>query len=239
MVKHKKRSYDVVFEAKTLNLVLCFGILVRALTSLYPYSGKDSPPMFGDYEAQRHWQEITFNLPTVDWYENTVENNLTYWGLDYPPLTAYHSLVLGHVANQINSSYIQLQSSHGIDTPAHKNFMRATVLLADLFIYLPALLYCCKAISKNHKSIQRSSILEHLTIVALYPGQILIDNGHFQYNNISLGLAAFSIGLILNDRSFLSAIFFVCALNYKQMELYHSLPIFFYLLRYCFGIDKR
>ena len=26
-------------------------------------SGQGVPPMFGDYEAQRHWQEITVNLP--------------------------------------------------------------------------------------------------------------------------------------------------------------------------------
>lgn len=24
--------------------------------------------MYGDYEAQRHWQEITVNLPIQQWY---------------------------------------------------------------------------------------------------------------------------------------------------------------------------
>ncbi|KAB1268334.1 Dolichyl pyrophosphate Man9GlcNAc2 alpha-1; 3-glucosyltransferase, partial [Camelus dromedarius] len=55
------------------------------------------PPMFGDYEAQRHWQEITFNLPIKQWYFNSSDNNLQYWGLDYPPLTAYHSLLCAYV----------------------------------------------------------------------------------------------------------------------------------------------
>ncbi|OWK04638.1 ALG6 [Cervus elaphus hippelaphus] len=32
--------------------------------------------MFGDYEAQRHWQEITFNLPIKQWYFNSSDNNL-------------------------------------------------------------------------------------------------------------------------------------------------------------------
>ena len=41
--------------------------------------------------------EITYNLPVDDWYVNTSENNLTYWGLDYPPLTAYHSYIMGYV----------------------------------------------------------------------------------------------------------------------------------------------
>ena len=25
------------------------------------------PPMHGDFEAQRHWMEITFNLPVKQW----------------------------------------------------------------------------------------------------------------------------------------------------------------------------
>ena len=72
--------------------------------------------MYGDYEAQRHWMEITTNLPISDWcvclrsvkplrpctlwfaaqglsascrYRNTTDNDLQYWGLDYPPLSAY------------------------------------------------------------------------------------------------------------------------------------------------------
>ncbi|MGH0179384.1 UNVERIFIED_CONTAM: hypothetical protein FKN15_002841 [Acipenser sinensis] len=32
-------------------------------------------PMFGDYEAQRHWQEVTYNLPVEEWF---------YYELDQP-----------------------------------------------------------------------------------------------------------------------------------------------------------
>ncbi len=31
--------------------------------------------MHGDYEAQRHWQEITINLPMTDWYNQTKVGN--------------------------------------------------------------------------------------------------------------------------------------------------------------------
>ena len=31
--------------------------------------GAGCPPMFGDYEAQRHWMEMTYNLPVYQWYE--------------------------------------------------------------------------------------------------------------------------------------------------------------------------
>ena len=73
--------------------------------------GYNKSPMFGDFEAQRHWMEITVNLPVSEWlvnnsykkktlflyprYQNSSSNNLTYWGLDYPLLTAYHSYICG------------------------------------------------------------------------------------------------------------------------------------------------
>lgn len=50
--------------------------------------------MFGDFEAQRHWMEITSHLPISQWYFY----DLPYWGLDYPPLTAYHSWILGKMS---------------------------------------------------------------------------------------------------------------------------------------------
>lgn len=49
--------------------------------------------MFGDYEAQRHWMELTIHLPISQWYTY----DLRYWGLDYPPLTAYVSWICGIV----------------------------------------------------------------------------------------------------------------------------------------------
>jgi alpha-1,3-glucosyltransferase len=49
--------------------------------------------MFGDYEAQRHWMELTVHLPFRQWYKY----DLQYWGLDYPPLTAYVSWICGVV----------------------------------------------------------------------------------------------------------------------------------------------
>ena len=39
--------------------------------------------------------EVTLNLDVADWYQNTTNNDLSYWGLDYPPLTAYHSYLMG------------------------------------------------------------------------------------------------------------------------------------------------
>src|SRR5690349_17816878 len=47
--------------------------------------GMGDKPTYGDYEAQRHWMEMTLNVPTWGWYIPSAWNNLTYWRLDYPP----------------------------------------------------------------------------------------------------------------------------------------------------------
>jgi hypothetical protein len=80
-------------------LVWLLLVLARWLVGLHSYSGEHTPPMFGDYEAQRHWMELTINLPVSDWYFNSTSNDLLYWGLDYPPLTAYVSYFFGRVAD--------------------------------------------------------------------------------------------------------------------------------------------
>jgi alpha-1,3-glucosyltransferase len=74
-----------------LPLVLAAAALFRWAVGFWPYSGFQAPPMHGDFEAQRHWMELTANLPVAEWYFY----DLQWWGLDYPPLTAYHSWVLG------------------------------------------------------------------------------------------------------------------------------------------------
>ena len=87
---------------------MILALVVRWGVSLWPHSGESQPPLYGDYEAQRHWQEITVNLELADWYRNTTDNDLLYWGLDYPPLTAYHSYLTGLLAQHLNSSYVSL-----------------------------------------------------------------------------------------------------------------------------------
>ena len=72
-------------------------VILRLCTGLHGYSGQGTPPKFGDYEAQRHWMEITLHTPAAEWYVETPANDLGYWGLDYPPLSAYQSLAYGKV----------------------------------------------------------------------------------------------------------------------------------------------
>jgi len=70
-------------------------------------------------------------------------------------------------------------------------------------------------------------------LLSFYPGLIVIDHGHFQYNGISLGLAVATMASMLAGHDVLTCLCFVGAVCYKQMELYHSLPVFCYLLGSC------
>lgn len=211
-------------------LCVLLGAVVRWGVSFNSYSGAAKPPMFGDYEAQRHWQEVTYNLPLQQWYFNTTDNDLNYWGLDYPPLTAYHSLLCAYVAKKINPEWVELHKSRGLESPAHKLFMRATVLVADLLIYMPAVVLYCLYLSDGSPR-KRVSIL---LCTLLYPGLILIDYGHFQYNGVSLGLTLWAVWALGLGWDVLGSMAFCLALCYKQMELYHALPFFCYLLGKCF-----
>ena len=40
-------------------VLFALAIYLRAGISSGPHSGQGKPPMFGDYEAQRHWQEVS------------------------------------------------------------------------------------------------------------------------------------------------------------------------------------
>ncbi|NXL17247.1 ALG6 glucosyltransferase, partial [Setophaga kirtlandii] len=213
-----------------MTLTVLLALTVRWAVSLGSYSGAGKPPMYGDYEAQRHWQEITYNLPIRQWYFNTSDNNLLYWGLDYPPLTAYHSFVCAYIAKLINPDWVALHTSRGYESQPHKLFMRTTVFVADLLVYIPAVILYCFSLKETSAKKKASTCA---LCILLYPGLILIDHGHFQYP-LSLGLALWAVLCLSHDWDLLGSMAFCLALNYKQMELYHSLPFFCYLLGKCF-----
>ncbi|EDX04524.1 GD23688 [Drosophila simulans] len=158
------------------------GLAVRSIISLYSYSGFDSPPMHGDYEAQRHWQEITVNLAVGEWYTNSSNNDLQYWGLDYPPLTAYHSYLVGRIGASIDPRFVELHNSRGFESKEHKRFMRATVVSADVLIYLPAILLLAYSLDKTFPSDDKLFLF---TLVAAYPGQTLFGSFVAQLSRIA------------------------------------------------------
>lgn len=225
-------------------VVALFALLLRWTTGLWPYSGAGTPPLFGDYEAQRHWMELTLHLPFTQWYWY----DLQYWGLDYPPLTAYVSWVCGAVGHWINPSWVALDASRGFEDGPSKTFMRSTVLATDILIYFPAAYgfarrYWSYAMHDRPGSSWSGSSNRHslssLTTAALIlfltqPALTIIDHGHFQYNGIMLGLVLHAYNAFWDRAYGKGAILFTLALGFKQMALYYALPIFTFLLGRCF-----
>ncbi|CAG2177678.1 unnamed protein product, partial [Oppiella nova] len=209
-------------------------LLLRWTTGQHSYSGEASPPMFGDYEAQRHWMEVTVNLEVRQWYTNSTDNDLLYWGLDYPPLTAYHSYLNGKIAQYLNPLWTQLHESRGFESYYHKIFMRFTVLLVDLLIYFSSIYTYWSICLSSLNAIKPRDKAVNCVISLINPALILIDYGHFQYNCVSLGLVIWTVNCLMRGHDVLAAIVFSLALNYKQMTLYYAFPIFWYLLSLCF-----
>ncbi|CAK7237480.1 Glucosyltransferase-like protein [Sporothrix bragantina] len=217
-----------ISQWELLPLILMVVGLFRWAAGLWGYSGFNKPPMFGDYEAQRHWMEITTHLPISQWYFH----DLDWWGLDYPPLTAYHSWLLGWVGNRMDASWFALRTSRGLETPELKIFMRATVIVSEYLIYIPAVVIFVRRFSRL-SGVASWTASVALVAVLLQPATLLIDHVHFQYNTVMLGLVTASMSSMLAGRLMWSAVFFVLALGFKQMALYYALPVFAFLLGNC------
>ena len=299
-----------IMTRRYLNIaIISFALLLRILVGIHPHSGQDdyqgpthsnSIKYGGDYEAQRHWMELTYHLPINEWYSH----DLQYWGLDYPPLTAYVSWMFGYVAHNVGSFHdnkfiieeedeviineacqlddetcikkqgnnntkertyskglavlkdlVALHSSRwGFEDARGKLYMRFTVLISDLLIYISAVWVIVGRLTKQKEyvsDINRDDIIPTylrprlwlLLTVLSQPALILIDHGHFQYNTISLGLALWSFHFISSSTNelgpIMGSILFSLALNFKQMELYHAPAVFAYLLGRCFRHANR
>lgn len=184
--------------------------------------------MFGDYEAQRHWMEVTTQLPISQWYFH----DLQWWGLDYPPLTAYHSWLCGKIGALIDPSWFELFTSRGSDDPNLKIFMRATVIVSEYFIYVPAAIVFIRRYSRL-QGVSNWTAWLALVAFLMQPATILIDHVHFQYNTVMLGFVIASMSSMLAERYKWAAVFFVAALGFKQMALYYAFTVFSYLLGRC------
>ncbi len=193
--------------------------------------------MFGDFEAQRHWLEVTFNLRIGDWYRQTKENDLLYWGLDYPPLTAYVSLFFAWIANiSGHPEIITWGASIGKEDTVTRLFMRSTVIVCDIFVYIPSMIMAARLIIQEMKKFKtgksptypqakekladplaksqedENTIGECIFVVSclVCPGLLLIDHGHFQYNGVCIGLAMAGVSCI-------------CTMDLKSSQLFSDI----------------
>ena len=135
-------------------------------------------------------------------------------------------------AHKINPLWVALDISRGLETPSSKVYMRATVLVFDALIYIPALVHF---VTSSPLLRHRSNRARHVALLTLLlqPSLLLVDNGHFQYNSVMLGLMLQALNFFGQGRDSLGAVCFVACLGFKQMALYYSPVVFAYLLGKC------
>ena len=77
----------------------------------------------------------------------------------------------------MNPAWFELYKSRGLETPALKAFMRFTVIISDLSVYIPvAISYFLFAVPSGRKIDKAVSLM----LLLLQPSLLLIDHGHFQ-----------------------------------------------------------
>ncbi|KAL7342823.1 glucosyltransferase [Rhodotorula toruloides] len=185
---------------------------------------------------------------------------LVKWWTGLGGYSAYHSLFLGIIA-RLTPSTARFVTLRPISTTASKaelrawdafmarleeegdlrNWMRATVVVGDVLVWVTAVLvYCKRNFGKAEREVKakRKMLVAAMTIL-LQPALILIDNGHFQYNSLMLGLTLWAINCFQSGHDVLGAVAFMLSLGFKQMALYYAPAVFAYLLGKCFWLGGR
>lgn len=129
-------------------------------------------------------------------------------------------------------AWFALEESRGFEHPRLKVFMRASVVISEYLVYIPAVVNFLRRYT-HMQGVPVWSASIALVAVLLQPATILIDHGHFQYNTVMLGLVVASLEAILAGRMLWACIFFVGALGFKQMALYYAPVMFAFLLGVC------
>lgn len=203
---------------------------MRLLVALHSHSGDGGGPRYGDLEAQRHWMEVTAGLEVGQWYCEGPDNELLYWGLDYPPLTAYHSRICAAAVGAAAPDAVALHSSRGAAEGEKgrgpKLLLRTTVILSEAFVFIPPLIVFFWDRGGGGGGEAWAWTFQAL----LEPCLLLVDHGHFQYNAVSLGLSLAAIVCIGRRAPLLASIFFVAASQFKIMAVYYAPVFFFYVL---------
>lgn len=129
-----------------------------------------------------------------------------------------------------NQSWFALDTSRGLDDdPLLKVYMRATVIVSEYVIFIPAIVIFLRRYSRLEGTNAADSLIA-LVAILMQPATILVDHAHFQYNTVMLGFVLASLSSAYAGNLLWACVFFVAALGFKQMALYYSPVIFAYLL---------
>lgn len=141
-------------------------------------------------------------------------------------------MLINPSGNFVNPTWFALMTSRLLDDHDLKVYMRATVIVSEYLILIPACVICVRHLTRMYGiNTWESSIA--LTAILMQPANMLIDHGHFQYNTVMLGFVVASISSMLSGRPLWGCVYFVAALGFKQMALFYAPVVFAYLLGIC------
>ncbi|KAG0557903.1 hypothetical protein M758_11G161600 [Ceratodon purpureus] len=115
-----------------------------------------------------------------------------------------------------------------------KFLMRWTVLSSDIIVFFPAAIVFVASYYKRRRFEERAWALG---MILVQPALMIIDHGHFQFNCISLGLAAGSAVAVVSKHELVASVLYSLSLNHKQMSAYYAPAFFSHLLGRC--IQRR
>ena len=246
----KPNIYSKLENSSTFEIILItffihfISLMIKLLVGRFGYSGEKSPPKFGDFEAQRHWMELTIYLPAADWYTDSRYNKKDYWPLDYPPMSGYHSYILGKVLEKYYPGSVIFKKSMGFESAKLKLIMRFFAIISDfIFFHLGVNIFCYYLfIYSKRKKGKQPQIMNYYLILCLIltnPLMIIIDHGHFQFNNVMHGLFVISLFFLYSENYIFAIIFFSLCVNFKQMGLYYAIPFPLYVIKKLFFENKK
>lgn len=127
--------------------------------------------------------------------------------------------MFGYAAHAVVPDLVAQDVSRGHESVSGKLFMRLSVVVADVLVMVPAVWAVWRSRAPALPAAHR---LAGFAVTLLFPGVILIDHGHFQYNCVSLGLVVWAVYASGCRQWAPAAALFAAALNFKQMSLYFA-----------------
>lgn len=174
-----------------------------------------------DIDVHAHWKAVTYLLPLSEWYTDTSSK----WTLDYPPLFAYFEWLLSQIASVVRPSILVLDR---VPTGGDIVFLRITVVATDVvlvygaFSLIAALRSELVSISSEASDMSDKDLETdaHAAALVLFsPALFIVDNIHFQYNGLPLGVLLLSLSYFVRRQCTVAVVLFSVTVNLKHTLL--------------------
>ena len=159
-------------------------------------------------------------------------------------MSGYHSYILGKILQEYYPESVAFKKSTGYESTKFKLIMRFFVLISDFLVFHIGVNLICYYIfiySKKRRN-KNPQILNYyivLFLILINPLMIIIDHGHFQFNNVMHGFFILSVLFLFSENYILAIIFYSFCVNFKQMGLYYAIPFPLYVIKKLFFETKN